>query len=119
MEVEQPALSEYPIMGDKMEILSAYTIYKFVDRAGKDGRWQAVLKVKSTYQNREGGTDTSVSIRVYRWRWKQATKWNPSTQKAVPSGDYKWTREQELTINKIDLWNTIKNKVEEFTKDAF
>ena len=104
--VEQPSLDEYPLGdSDKIKMLEAETIYRFWNDNETDGRWQAVLLVETQYGK---------SIRVYRWRWRRGTKWNPDQRKRIPFGDYRWFLEQQLTLNKQRLWDQIKGAVEGF-----
>jgi hypothetical protein len=114
--VEQPKLSEYPIAAtDKIQVLDAYTIYKFMDPNGKSGRWQAVLKVKSTYiDNRTNETKTTVTVRVYRWQYRDVGKWDQTQNKRLPTGTLTWAKEHEFSVSKPDIWNSIKSKVDEY-----
>lgn len=118
--LEQPSISEYPIAeSDKIKILNAYTVYKFMDPNKTDGRWLAVLKVMTTFQDKKDKTTkSSSSVRIFRWQWKQPFKWSASAGKSVPSGDYTWIKEQESAFNKLDIWNTVKTKVDEYIKEV-
>jgi len=114
--IEQPKISEYPIVSDeKLQVLSAYTIYKFMDPDKISGRWQAVLKVKTTYVDQKTKeTKPNVTVRVFRWQWRDAGKWNDELKKWVPSGTRTWTKEHEMSIGKPEVWSLIKSKVDEF-----
>jgi len=113
IEIEQPSLDEYPLnrVGGKIELLDAETIYRFKNSNDTDGRWLAVLKIKSTFgrNNRE-----SVSVRIYRWRWRQPTKWNQEQRKRVPEGEYRWFLEQKHNINKREIWERTRAAVDKF-----
>lgn len=116
--LEQPSLSEYPITdNEKIKILNAYTVYKFMNPDKTDGRWLAVLKVQTTYIDKDKSTKTSSSVRVFRWQWKQAYKWSAAAGKSIPSGERMWIKEQESAFNKTDVWNMVKTKVDEYIKE--
>lgn len=114
--IEQPKLSEYPIVSnEKMQVLSAYTIYKFMDQTKTSGRWQAVLKVKTTYvDDKTKETKPNITVRVFRWQWRDPGKWNPELNKRVATGTYTWNKEHEMSVGKPEVWEQIKNKIDEF-----
>lgn len=112
IEVVQPKLEEYPVRQEKgkFEILSAYTFYRFNDKP--NGRWQAILKTKTT----SGDGKVYVNVGVYRWVWKKYSYYDRTEKKRVETGEFKWLPEQMLTVNDKTRWNIIANKMDEFTE---
>lgn len=114
--VEQPNLSDYPLIAskDKIEVLDAYTVYKFLDDNKKTGRWLAVLTVKSKFKTNTGADGTAVSVRIYRWEYREVTRYDRDTNTRIGTGTYKWMEEQTHTINREDIWKKTKGAIDEF-----
>lgn len=109
-------LADYPVQvaADRLELLDARTVYMFKNQTNTDGRWLAVCLCKSKFQRRDGTGGESNSVRIYRWRWRQGTKWNQEQRKRVPDGIYRWYQEQQTNLNKATIWEEIKEFVDEF-----
>ena len=108
-EKEEIALSEYPVatVPEKLELIDAVTIYRFKNDAKTDGRWLAVCLCRSAF---------GLSSRIYRWRWRSATRWNNDTRKRVSTGEYSWFLEQAHTVNKKELWEKTKAAMDGFVE---
>ena len=111
-------MDEYPLQTSSghIELLDAVTIYNFKDRNDKDGRWLAVLKVKSTFE-RSGKPQSAISVRIYGWRWRRGSRYNRDAQKYEPYGEYRWYRDHSHNINKRSIWERTRDAIEGFIGD--
>ena len=117
-DLENIPLEEYPVqeVEGKFRLLGAKTLYRFKNQTNTDGRWLAVCLCESTFM-RQGQPATSKSIRIYRWQWRQSTKWDPQQNKRIPTGYYRWFNEQQTTLNRRDFWEKIKEMVDEYIEE--
>lgn len=115
---EEIPISEYPVQVSpgRLELVDAYTVYKFQNDMKTDGRWLAVCLCKSIFKKRDNTQGESKSVRIYRWQWRSATRWDADKKKRVPTGEYRWFLEQQHTINKVEIWKSTKDAIEHFIK---
>ena len=118
-EIENIPLDEYPvqIVPGKFALLKAKTLYKFQNDNKTDGRWLAICKCESTFMKRDNTEGKALSIRIYRWQWRQVTKWDPDQRKRIPTSEYRWFQEQQTNLSRKDYWDKIKNVVDEYMKE--
>lgn len=118
MSVEQPPLADYPVQTTpgRFELLEAVTLYCFKNATNTDGRWLAVCKVRSVFKRRDGTTGSQEKVRIYRWQWREARKYDPNTQKSLGTGEYRWFGEERCTPSK-KYWEKIKNAVDEYLSE--
>jgi len=104
-EVVQPQIKDYPIdrAAGKMEILDAWTIYKW------DGHyWLAVVKVKDSFSDK----GPRVSVRGYRWVWKK-----PYSRAGEAEKPERWMVDLKMNFNKKSQWIEFKNVTDRMFKD--
>lgn len=110
-EVPQPELDEYPVQSsEKFQIVDAVTKYKFINEKLRkpSGRWLAILGVNSTFYDWKVKSEvTEPKVIVYRWLWRQPSKWNPDTRKREYFGEYKWFKEQEISFTSREKFDEI------------
>jgi len=110
---EEIVLSEYPVRTTpgRFELVKAYTHYKFTNQTNTDGRWLATCVVKSSFSRRDGSSGSELKVRVYRWRWREARKYDQG--KSVGTGEYRWFVEETYTATK-KYWKQVIAKIQEF-----
>jgi len=111
--IEQPSFNEYPVnkADGRIEILGAFTYYKYLRQDGSDGRWGAILLLKSSF-----GSEPQVGIKLYKWRWRRPKKREGDKWVSDESKPRRWFVESSFTINKLAHWKDIKETCDKFAQ---
>ena len=128
MNEKEDSLKGYPIYlkddaKGTIEVLDGKDIYKFINDKGDDGRWQAVLLVKSTYP--KWGSEemqTTLSVRVFSWRYREVRNYKGRDRDSgrpiyEGTGEYFWRQINVLPINSQHTWEDMRKAIEEYAKE--